>query len=198
MVSGLLNNSTEKSLENCFCRFRNGQEQSSRYQTLPNSSKFTTSSGPVSGPPGPGSNPLPRTTSGLSSAASFSVPSRSRPARTAPNRTPSSKSYNVNVKRENSLTSKLQDQSMGIHKLIFDRLNNNLEESSKSVEAKVRLLSAEEQMKLTKFRRFLSAANITGPTQFMSRIETVRRRQKREARRSTVDELGVPSSIQSR
>ena len=114
------------------------------------------------------------------------------------------------VKRENSLTSKLQDQSMGIHKLIFDRLNNNSEdcsENSASVQngkskcakclktkqwCRHRLLSLEEQRKLVKFRRFLSASNIANKSEFLSRIEAIRRRQKREARRSIVDEHGMP------
>ena len=114
------------------------------------------------------------------------------------------------VKRENSLTSKLQDQSMGIHKLIFDRLNNNEEDYSgnsasvkngKSKCAKCtktkqwcrhRMLSLEEQRKLVKFRRFLSASNIANKSEFLSRIEAIRRRQKREARRSIVDEHGMP------
>ena len=116
------------------------------------------------------------------------------------------------VKRENSLTSKLQDQSMGIHKLIFDRLNNNSEDYSENSAASVqnggkskcakclktkqwcrhRLLSLEEQRKLVKFRRFLSASNIANKSEFLSRIEAIRRRQKREARRSIVDEHGMP------
>ena len=107
------------------------------------------------------------------------------------------------VKRENSLTSKLQDQSMGIHKLIFDFLNNNedpensvIKKCAKCAKAKIfcrhRLLTLEEQRKLVKFRRFLSASSIANKSEFLSRIETIRRRQKREARRSIVDEHGMP------
>ena len=55
-----------------------------------------------------------------------------------------------------------------------------------------RLLSLEEQRKLVKFRRFLSASNIGNKKEFFSQIEAIRRRQIREARRSIVDEHGVP------
>ena len=125
-------------------------------------------------------------------------------------------SYSSNlVKRENSLTSKLQNQSMGIHKLIFDRLNNNQSakcqhchttaadniantnadtSSIPCSHVKYRLLSLEEQRKLVKFRRFLSAAHIRHKTDFLSKIEAIRRRQKREARQSIVDEHGIPAS----
>ena len=59
---------------------------------------------------------------------------------------------------------------------------------------KNRLLSLEEQRKLVKFRRFLSAANVRHKTEFLSRIKAIRRRQEREARRSIVDEHGIPAS----
>ena len=128
-------------------------------------------------------------------------------------------SFNVqsipSVKRENSLTSKLQNQSMGIHKLIFDRLNNNDESSEvlsankcecnssltgsihrsnhhPTTKSKYRFLVTEEQRKLVKFRRFLRAAHICTKPEFLSGIEAIRRRQKREARRSIVDEHGIP------
>lgn len=117
------------------------------------------------------------------------------------------------VKRENSLTSKLQAESLGIHKLIFDRLNNN-ESAFDSVRKKCdqcakshvkcfhlvrkKLLGLEEQRKLVKFRRFLRAANIANKVDFLRQIETIRRRQKREARRSIVDEHGVPAFTQLR
>ena len=55
-----------------------------------------------------------------------------------------------------------------------------------------RLLSLEEQRKLVKFRRFLSASNIANKVEFLSRIKVIRSKQKREARRSIVDEHGVP------
>lgn len=103
----------------------------------------------------------------------------------------------TSVKRENSLTSRLQDQSMGIHKLIFDRLNNNNDcdkEKCQQASAKPRLLSLEEQRKLVKFRRFLLSANIGHKSEFLSQIEQIRQRQKREARRSIVDEHGMPAS----
>lgn len=101
------------------------------------------------------------------------------------------------VKRENSLTSRLQDQSMGIHKLIFDRLNNNNDcdkEKCQQQSAKSRLLSLEEQRKLVKFRRFLLSANIGHTSEFLTQIQQIRQRQKREARRSIVDEHGMPAS----
>ena len=117
------------------------------------------------------------------------------------------------VHRENSLTEKLQNQSMGIHKLILDQLNknnNNNEPSAKCQQCqnqddhddefqccshiKYPLLSLEEQRKLVKFRRFLSAANVRHKTEFLSRIKAIRRRQEREARRSIVDEHGIPAS----
>ena len=107
------------------------------------------------------------------------------------------------VNRENSLTSKLQAESLGIHKLIFDFLNNNedpnksvMKKCAKCVKAKIfcrhRLLTLEEQRKLVKFRRFVSASSIANKSEFLSRIEAIRRRQKREARRSIVDEHGMP------
>ena len=136
---------------------------------------------------------------GVSKTASFNVQS--------PSIMPS-------VKRENSLTSKLQNQSMGIHKLIFDRLNNNdenlssesflsankceceslgsLHRSHNPTSSKHRFLVTEEQRKLVKFRRFLRAAHICTKPEFVSGIEAIRRRQKREARRSIVDEHGIP------
>ena len=124
------------------------------------------------------------------------------------------------VHRENSLTEKLQNQSMGIHKLILDQFNknysnnNNNEPSAKCQQCqnqdvlannndrefqccghiKYPLLSLEEQRKLVKFRRFLSAANVRHKTEFLSRIKAIRRRQEREARRSIVDEHGIPAS----
>ena len=126
----------------------------------------------------------------VTKASSFNVPS------VVPAAPPS-------VKRENSLTSKLQDQSMGIHKLIFDRLNNNGHEEdqvkcecssglSKAGKSRLRCLALEEQRKLVKFRRFLRAAHICTKSDFLSAIEAIRRRQKREARRSIVDEHGIP------
>ena len=90
-----------------------------------------------------------------------------------------------------------------IHKLIFDFLNNNenqensvMKKCAKCAKAKIfcrhRLLTLEEQRKLVKFRRFLSASSIANKSEFLSRIEAIRRRQKREARRSIVDEHGMP------
>ena len=130
----------------------------------------------------------------VTKASSFNVPSA------VPAPTPS-------VKRENSLTSKLQDQSMGIHRLIFDRLNNNdhpenvkcecsgsagsLSKAATAGKSR-RFLALEEQRKLVKFRRFLRAAHICTKSDFLSAIEAIRRRQKREARRSIVDEHGIP------
>ena len=143
------------------------------------------------------SQPTPKSSQKVTKTASFHVPTA------------------ASVKRENSLTSQLQNQSMGIHKLIFDRLNNNDEPHSfgkKSSEvlgrkcecaspsggsvirppSKYRYLVTEEQRKLVKFRRFLRAAHICSKSEFLSGIEAIRRRQKREARRSIVDEHGIP------
>jgi hypothetical protein len=97
-----------------------------------------------------------------------------------------------------SLTSKLQDQSMGIHRLIFDRLNNNKDDHNCS-EVKCqhltrKLLTLEEQRKIVKFRRFISAAQVLNKAEFLTKIEIIRRRLKREARRSIVDEHGIPAA----
>lgn len=125
----------------------------------------------------------------------------------------SSSFHVVNNSSSSFLTSKLQDQSMGIHRLIFDRMaasngslccpqcgaspdvNENFSSVKKCQHGQkmnpVRLLNSEEQLKILKFRRFLSSASVNTKADFLKRVSAMRRRLLRSARKSIVDEHGI-------
>ncbi len=97
----------------------------------------------------------------------------------------------------------LHNQSVGIHQLILDRFQTipgkSCRDCNSSVRGRVkcskhRMLKPEEIRKLANFRRFFRSAGIENRTEFVRQIEIVRRRQARAARKSTVDEHGIPDN----